>query len=358
VPNPLISGVLNPVLGRQDPVSGLWIGQNFQGPAMPTFPIPVFVACIVGFAALRLWYQQGRMSLMVMALLLCAGQSLVIALNQHYGIAGMRLVQPIVAAFLPPMAWIAHQGRVTRADLLHLVGPVLAIAALIVAPLFIDVLLPGMFALYGGGIIYNARGGGDSQPDTLLSSGDIPSQIWQVIGAALMASALSDVLIVASQIAGYPGAKPWIVSLFSVGNLALIGVLSLSPHLQRVPDIPRESAQPPQAPDAELWDRIQRYMRDQRPYLDPDLTLTRLSRKLGIPAKTLSATINAATGGNVSRYINQSRIHAAQDLMQSGESVTNAIFASGFNTKSNFNREFQLVVVTRPSAWLKQGRGP
>ena len=81
-----------------------------------------------------------------------------------------------------------------------------------------------------------------------------------------------------------------------------------------------------------------------------------MSRKLGVPAKSLSATINLATGENVSRFINKARIAAAQKAMLDGESVTNAMLTCGFNTKSNFNREFLRIVGTSPSAWLNEVR--
>ncbi|MCC5964812.1 MAG: hypothetical protein JJU24_01630 [Natronohydrobacter sp.] len=43
----------------------------------------------------------------------------------------------------------------------------------------------------------------------------------------------------------------------------------------------------------------------------------------------------------------------AQALLERGESVTDAIFASGFNTRSNSNREVLRVVGTSPSEWMK-----
>lgn len=321
---------------------------------MPTFPIPVFVACVLAFSSLRLWHQQGRSSRLALLLVLCAVQSLVIALVQHYGFTGMRSVQPILASLIPPAAWIVFRARGTV--LLHLVGPLAVAAALVFAPQLLDVILPTLFVAYGSAILYRAKDGADAQPYALLSSGDLPARIWFVIGATLIGAAVSDLLIITTQIAGYASLRPWIISFFSVGNLLIIGVLSLSPHLQtQIEETLPEVAQEPSAeptPDPQIWDQIQAYMAAQKPYLDPDLTLTRLARKLGIPAKMLSSTINLATGGNVSRYINQARIKAAQRAMLEGESVTNAMLSSGFNTKSNFNREFLRVVGTSPSKWL------
>ena len=91
-------------------------------------------------------------------------------------------------------------------------------------------------------------------------------------------------------------------------------------------------------------------------FLDPDLTLARLSRRLRLPAKRLSATINRATGENVSRYVNGFRIRRACERLKAGDSVTAAMLNSGFNTKSNFNREFLRILGAAPSDWLAKER--
>lgn len=264
----------------------------------------------------------------------------------------MRMVQPLVASLIPAAAWIAYRGRAFRADFLNALGPLTATAALLVAPQFLDVILPGLFAIYGGLILLSVKEGADAHHDAPLASSDLTARIWIIIGAALIASAFSDVLIVATEVAGYSEIRPWIISVFSAGNLLIIGALCLSPHLQTVVDDEPDEAPISQVTDPKIWGRVQTFMETQKPYLDPDLTLSRLSRKLGVPAKSLSATINLATGENVSRFINKARIAAAQKAMLDGESVTNAMLTRGFNTKSNFNREFLRIVGMNPSVWL------
>ena len=91
-------------------------------------------------------------------------------------------------------------------------------------------------------------------------------------------------------------------------------------------------------------------------FLDPDLTLNRMARKAGIPAKQLSAVINRCQGENVSKYINRFRIEHACTLLATGQPVTSTAFASGFNTKSNFNREFQRIRALSPSRWQAQNK--
>ncbi|MCC5957320.1 MAG: helix-turn-helix transcriptional regulator [Natronohydrobacter sp.] len=325
---------------------------------MPTLPIPVFVALALAFGCLRLWTDQGRLSALGLLLALCAVQSLIIALAQHYTVPGVRLVQPVSAALIPPGAWLAYLVTAvrpaSRADLLHLLVPLAAMSALLVAPAFLDVLLPAAFVGYGIAILAQALQGSDAQPNAPLAHDNLPSRIWLVIGAALIASALSDVVIVLAQVMGYTQARGWIITIFSVGNLLLIGLFALSPTLRS--DAPEPSDPPPDAaqPDAELWTRVLELMAQERPYLDPNLTLGQLARRLRVPAKALSVTINRATGDNVSRFVNAARIRHAQSLLERGKSVTEAMFASGFNTKSNFNREFLRVVGISPSAWVKE----
>lgn len=327
---------------------------------MPTLPIPVFVALLLAFACLRLWADQRRLSALGLLLALCAAQSMIIALAQHYMVPGMRWVQPIGAALIAPMAWFAHIATAVRpaarVDLLHGVIPLAAVAAVLVAPEFLDVLLPGAFVGYGIAIVLQTRHGADAQPRANLAHGNVPARIWLVIGAALVASALSDVLIVLAQATGRAEARGWIITVFSVGNLLLIGVFALSPYLRS--DMPEKSESPAQSaePDAELWTRVVSCMAQERPYLDPNLTLAQLARKLRVPAKALSTTINLATGENVSRFVNAARIRHAQGLLVRGETVTEAMLASGFNTKSNFNREFLRVAGASPSDWLHADR--
>ena len=247
--------------------------------------------------------------------------------------------------------------RARRSDLLHLLVPATAIAALLTAPNFLDIFVPGAFVIYGCAILVLSHKGSDAQPRAFLVDGNLPSRIWQVIGVALIASAFSDVVIVAAMASGLEGLRPWIISLFSIGNLLLIGIISLSNHLQ-VEDSTEEEPRTSSEAEQHIWQRVQAYMQDHRPYLDPDLTLSRLSRKLGIPAKALSTVINQETGENVSRYVNNARISAAQNALKDGESVTTAMLSSGFNTKSNFNREFLRITGSSPSMWLANVMSP
>nr|WP_235690549.1 AraC family transcriptional regulator [Aeromonas hydrophila] len=80
------------------------------------------------------------------------------------------------------------------------------------------------------------------------------------------------------------------------------------------------------------------------------ITLARLSRKLGIPAKQISSAVNLVRQQSIPRVINEYRIaHARQALLNTDESITQILMNAGFQTKSNFNREFQRITGLTPS---------
>ncbi len=322
---------------------------------MPSLPIPLVAALFLGFLFLRLWLSDRRHVPLASLLGLCAVQSLIIALNQHYGLRGMEMLQPLTAALIPPVAWLAFQitagRRPGRRALTHLVIPGAVLVALYVFPAAIDALIPMQFAGYGLAILWRSGG---SLAHSILEAGEWPRRIWRIVGVALIASAISEVLIILAIVSGVPDLQPWIVSIFSIGNLFIVGLLSL--YGTRVIDSPQPASQVEDISidDEMLMQRLEELMGTDRPYLDPDLTLARLARKLGTPVKQVSAAVNRATGENVSRYINSARIKAAQLALLEGKTVTQAMFASGFQTRSNFNREFQRIVGSSPTAWLQE----
>ncbi len=101
-------------------------------------------------------------------------------------------------------------------------------------------------------------------------------------------------------------------------------------------------------------DRMEALLAERQMYLEPGLTLAQIARRLRVPAKTLSGAINRVKGENVSRVVNGLRIAHACMQLQTGAGVTQAMLESGFNTKSNFNREFLRVTGLAPSDWQRQ----
>jgi AraC-like DNA-binding protein len=324
---------------------------------MPNLPIPLISALVLGFLLVRVWLVERRAGPLVVLLALCAAQGVIISLAQFYRVPGFALLQPITATLIPPMAWVAFQATAIRgfrpSDGRHVAGPIVAGICLGVQPDLLNFVIPGLFLGYGVAILRAGLNGPDAMPRMRIEAGDLPGRIWQVIGAALIASALSDVLIVAALAFGAAHLQPWIISLFASAMLLVVGGLGLSSALTATAvDVDEPPERPITDQDIQIVERLEALMQQRSIYLDPELTLSRLSRKMAVPAKQVSGAINRVTGGNVSRYINAARIRNAQRMLKQGKSITEAMLASGFNTKSNFNREFLRVSGQSPSEWL------
>ncbi len=101
-------------------------------------------------------------------------------------------------------------------------------------------------------------------------------------------------------------------------------------------------------------DRLAIFMEEQLPYLDPDLSLSRLARRSRIGSRELSALINQRHGTHFFDFINQFRIdHATSLLVDTEQSITEILYVSGFNTKSSFYTAFRKHTGTTPSAYRR-----
>ena len=99
-------------------------------------------------------------------------------------------------------------------------------------------------------------------------------------------------------------------------------------------------------------------MDTDRLFLEPELTLVKLSRHIGIPSKQLSQSIKMATQENYSKYIASLRVTEAKRLLVSPEYAHLKISAiahdSGFNSLSAFNASFKQFTGLTPAGFRKQ----
>lgn len=328
--------------------------------SMPMLPIPAFVALVLAYLAARTLLSEGR-PVLVFFLAACAGQSLLVAMVGGYGVEWLRPVLPVSAATMPPLAWITFQDAlIRRLSLrnvsLHAAAPAFVLFCRAFAPETIDVVLPLIFVVYGGAILWRLRACSD-MPLARLEAGETPGLIWQVLGWALIGSAVSDVLIALAFVTGNESWTGWMIAVSSSLALLLVGLLSGSTAAAGVENDERGTRVAPSqesvAEDGDILARLESFLAREPVHLDPNLNLTRLARRLHLPEKRLSSAVNRATGANVSRYVNAWRIRHACKLIEEGSSVTDAMLESGFNTKSNFNREFLRVTGVAPSAWQR-----
>jgi AraC-like DNA-binding protein len=89
---------------------------------------------------------------------------------------------------------------------------------------------------------------------------------------------------------------------------------------------------------------LYKHIEQQRPYLDPELSLKKLSESVSIPVRQLSQLINENSGSNFYDFINSFRIETAKKqliLSEKEKTVSEIFYESGFNTKSSFNTAFK-----------------
>jgi AraC-like DNA-binding protein len=78
-------------------------------------------------------------------------------------------------------------------------------------------------------------------------------------------------------------------------------------------------------------------------YLEPNLTLSGLSRRLADNSTVLSYTINHGFGKNFNDFINEFRIREVKERLKTLDDSTllGLAFECGFNSKATFNRAFK-----------------
>lgn len=116
-----------------------------------------------------------------------------------------------------------------------------------------------------------------------------------------------------------------------------------------VPD--KESLEP-------LAVQLEAFMKQHKPYLNPDLNLNTLAEELEIHPKKLSQVVNQCIGNNFSDYINSSRIAEAKFLFETSTdsqlTIMEVMYKVGFNSRSVFNTYFKKKTGFTPTQFKEQ----
>ncbi|WP_442581770.1 helix-turn-helix domain-containing protein [Mesorhizobium sp. ASY16-5R] len=333
-------------------------------------PLPFVVALLLLILLAALLRSQDRSTgnrPFLALIALCTLQSTVVGLRWGYGIVEMRYVLPVLASCLPGLVLAsfrslihrdATQERSTR--WLHFLPPAGMIALLLFSPGLIDLALIVLFVGYAFAVLGLGRSGPDALDEARFDGAVAAHRALFIAAASLLLSAFCDLAILLDFEWGKGTNVALIVSNANLLELLLLGFTARVAAGARVlpaaaAEVEADASQTAQ--DREILDRLDRLLNDHNLFRDDNLTLSRLARRMGVPARTISGAVNRLARKNVSQYINDHRIaEACRLLRETDMPVTAAMFEAGFQTKSNFNREFRRVTSLSPADWRERNQ--
>ncbi len=104
-----------------------------------------------------------------------------------------------------------------------------------------------------------------------------------------------------------------------------------------------------------LKEKLVKFMEEEKPYIDQDLSILKLAKDLGTNTKYLSYVINKEFNQSFINYVNAYRIQDVKSKLKEGN-LTYTIEAlsqnAGFKSKSSFNAAFKKYTGKTPSQYL------
>jgi len=115
---------------------------------------------------------------------------------------------------------------------------------------------------------------------------------------------------------------------------------------------------PQDDPFFELVDKINAYLKKEKPYLNPEFTINELAASLKVPVHHVSYCLNTLMNVKFTSLRTQLRIQYATKLLDSGQadelSMDGIGKKSGFSTRSNFYNAFKTETGMTPSEYLER----
>lgn len=106
-----------------------------------------------------------------------------------------------------------------------------------------------------------------------------------------------------------------------------------------------------------LFDQISKLVTDTKLYLEPDISLVKLSKQLGKSTQITSSVINQYAKRNFNDFINHYRVQEAKKLLSTTEgdkfTISAIAFDIGFSSLSSFNSAFKKFEGITPSKYRK-----
>lgn len=278
-----------------------------------------------------------------------------IGLRLEYGMRNLGLWQPHIALVTAPSLWLGFRALIVQEEsAFPAYGPAFLLMALAQAAMLLpvswsaDVVVTAMNLIYALALAAFLRV--PREAFVHVAPHEVRTVRIALVGATvfiLLLVAADASILVATLSAGdagmvrlLSGVSGVVVLVVVIGAFIAVPLAMGAKAEAENGDHPRE----PRGEDLAMFSRIEALMSESRIYADPGLTLARLGRRLGVPAREVSVAVNRVTGDNVSRYINTHRIRRAAELLSTTTlPVTEIMLEVGFQSKSTFNTEFRRI---------------
>lgn len=103
--------------------------------------------------------------------------------------------------------------------------------------------------------------------------------------------------------------------------------------------------------------KLQQYMLEEKPFLNPSLTIQEVSKHIRVPVRDLSLLINHKLEQHFYDFVNAYRIEHAMDILKdvtkSKLTILEILYDVGFNSKSSFNTAFKKHTGKTPTIYRK-----
>lgn len=340
-----------------------------------TIPLPLAAALLAGIVAVRVILVNRSFNwpngLFALFFLLLGIQSILTSIRFSPLFQTTLPIQPVLAMLICPIAFLAFRslrgpdsGGLSKIDILHLI-PALVMAGVLILglpfPMPIDGFIWISFLLYNILLVLEINDG----PDSFERFG---TEAVRVLVAARIVAVCLLLVILVYDIVIFINLEFWggiytdeIVAMGSVLLIAISLSILVFPITFPIPIGPQVLYSPKTDnllvvtdEDKNIYKDLEHLMRTKRPFLDPNINITKLARQLKIPARSMSNTVNKVSRQNFSQYVNQYRVVEACSLLSNTEMpITEVMFEAGFQTKSTFNREFLARIGKSPSEYRR-----
>ncbi len=171
-----------------------------------------------------------------------------------------------------------------------------------------------------------------------------------------------------------PFEQDWWWHLFTVAIICYVGIRGYAQMQPKKLIFIQPSAKPAEIPSSQdeknnplpvqtnelaVWKpKIEQIFQEQKPYLEPELTLSDLATKLKTNTSMLSAAINQNFGKSFNDFVNEYRVEEFKKQVQLPQNKNYTLLAiafdCGFNSKATFNRSFKKITGYSPKEFVER----